>query len=748
MGIDSGTGEVGVGEATARPRRLLPDTIRGRLALLLALPLVTVVVGLGANVAGQVHDYRSSAETTRAVGAALAVQSLVHELQRERGLTNGALGGEARSRADLGPQRERTNGARAALDGLTSGNAGLRGALDRFDTLEEHRGAVDAGRADRAGTFRWYTDAIASLNHLTLGLDQAPDQALRGHLAALRALGEAKEQAAQERGFLNGVFAAGRFAAGEYPQFTEIRAAKLAALGEFARAATADQRARAGTALRSPAGTQAAAFEEQALDGADGRPLRIDGRSWWTAMTTVVDDLRTTQEAVGEDVRQRAAALRTDATANALEFGLLALLAVAASVALAVFGARSVTRPLAALAREAEDVGTRRLPEAVSATQRTDEERPAAPARVHVPARATAEIRSVTRALDNLQRTAYQLATEQATLRRNTTESLANLGRRHQNLLRRQLGFISRLEQDEADPGALANLFELDHLATRMRRNAESLLVLVGETSPRRWAAPVPVADVVRAAVAEVEEYRRVVLRRLDDASVAGAAVSDLAHLLAELVENALSFSPPDIDVEIYGRRVGAQYLIAVVDQGVGMNRDDLARANARLRDPESFLSAPTRYLGHYVVGTLARLLHVDVEIAPSPVTGVTARVLVPAELVGDPTAAPVPEVLGVIDTVAVDAEPAPGTWFAVDAGPSPGPEPDREPEPARTRNGLVKRAPRSRAPQPTVVAPPERAPAPDRSPSEVGSMLTTFRAGHERGRRQATPTEPWKGTS
>ncbi|HEX4222796.1 MAG TPA: ATP-binding protein, partial [Pseudonocardiaceae bacterium] len=230
------------------------------------------------------------------------------------------------------------------------------------------------------------------------------------------------------------------------------------------------------------------------------------------------------------------------------------------------------------------------------------------------------------------------LASQQALIRHNTTASLANLGRRNQNLVRRQLSLISKFEQEELDPSALGNMFELDHLATRMRRNAESLLVLVGETSPRPSAQPLPVADVIRAALSEVEDYRRVVLRRVDDALINGPVVTEVAHMLAELVENGLMFSPPDVEVEIYGRRTGDRYLLVVVDYGVGMSAADLAKARARLRDEENFLVAPTRFLGHYVVGRLAKQLNIAVELGDSPVTGITARMLLPAELIIEPS--------------------------------------------------------------------------------------------------------------
>ncbi|WP_373864919.1 sensor histidine kinase, partial [Nocardia xishanensis] len=267
---------------------------------------------------------------------------------------------------------------------------------------------------------------------------------------------------------------------------------------------------------------------------------------------------------------------------------------------------------------------------------------PARPQPVRTPRGAAVEIAAVAAALDRVQATAYDLSSEQALLRRNSTESMANLARRNQNLVRRQLGLISQFEREELDPKALSNLFELDHLATRMRRNAESLLVLVGEGSPRRWAEPIALTDVIRAGLSEVDDYRRVVLRRIDDVSIAGAVVSELAHMLAELIENGLAFSPPDLEVEIYGRKLPGGYLLAVVDHGVGLPADQLAEANARLRGDRDFLVAPTRYLGHYVVGRLARRLGIDVELTIAPVSGIVARLLLPTELLGGQHGSPV----------------------------------------------------------------------------------------------------------
>jgi anti-sigma regulatory factor (Ser/Thr protein kinase) len=265
------------------------------------------------------------------------------------------------------------------------------------------------------------------------------------------------------------------------------------------------------------------------------------------------------------------------------------------------------------------------------------------------------EVSEVAAALSEVQASAVDLAVEQAVLRRNISDSYINLGRRNQNLLTRQLDFITELERNETDPDGLEGLFRLDHLATRMRRNAESLLVLAGVEPPRQWSAPVKMADVVRAALGEVEDYQRVVVRHLEPATVTGAVAADVAHVLAELIENALSFSPPDQTVEVRGRLDTSGYTVAVTDNGLGMAPADLERANRRLAGKESFTVAPSRYLGHYVAGHLASRLDVVVELQDSPAGGITARIDLPMALLAD-------EELdrGIVDASAPAAAPAP----------------------------------------------------------------------------------------
>uniref|UniRef100_UPI00068572FD sensor histidine kinase n=1 Tax=Nocardia exalbida TaxID=290231 RepID=UPI00068572FD len=616
---------------------------------------------------------------------------------------------------------------------------------------------IDAQRTSRQVAFQFYTDAIDGLNRLSLGLDQAADPAVRHGLQALHALGEAKEQTARERGFLNGVFASDVFGPGEYVQFLDIRAAKLAGLAAFARDATPAQQALLDAVLDGADAIAAAESENIAIASNAGPMARpVDPITWWARMTAVIDEQRTVQQAVGDDVRQRAEALRRNAALILGAFALAALAAIAGEVALVVAAVRAIVRPLATLAADADDVAGRRLPEVISAWRAGADARPPdPPAPVRAPPGAGIEIAAVARALDRVQSTAFDLASEQALVRRNTTESMVSLARRSQNLVRRQLGLISEFEREELDPKALSNLFELDHLATRMRRNAESLLVLVGEAGPRSWAGPIPLSDVIRAGLSEVDDYRRVVLRRMDDVLVVGAVASELAHMLAELIENGLAFSPPDLDVEIYGRAGPNGYLLAVVDHGVGMPAGHLAQANARLRGEQDFIVAPTRNLGHYVVGRLADRLGIAVELSVSPVSGIVARLTLPPGMLeteqeqcdprelaprstrqGD-SSSPMARPTRTAGVHTARSEPATSLGAAETLRAATGSDADEDAV-RRTENGLVKRNKKARAAatgvRPDPVPRPEPALAVERSPEQIRGMLSAFRSGHQRG--------------
>ncbi|MFE7271168.1 nitrate- and nitrite sensing domain-containing protein [Streptomyces sp. NPDC057623] len=658
---------------TAPGRRPMPGwrSVRGRVAVVITVPVCLLLTVAGLAVYGRAEAL-GDARTTRAeVGLSLRVQALVHQLQRERGLTNGLLGGGEGFRTPLAATRERVDTAlremrpeRAVEDVVQRHLRRLTAIRAAVDRATADRGTPDKGNADRTATLTFYTTAVDALNAVdpVAATATRADRELSDGLAALRELAVAKESVALERGLLNGVFAEGAFHGREYLAFTEVRATRVAALARFRQVATAPQRA----ALRKAFGTEDArrvtAHENRAEGAADGSALRVEAGTWWDAMTVLVDDLYAVQRSVGHDVRNRADRLSHDA-----ELGLAAFLAVGTLMAslvvgLAAFASRSLTRPLGALAEAAHEVARHRLPAAVARMQQPPQgqgeflpvaqtpDAPGAPgARLLDGA---AEIAEVAASLRQVEHTALHLAAQQAGLRRNTTESLANLGRRNQNLVRRQLSLITRLERQELDPDALAELFELDHLATRMRRNAESLLVLAGQNPPRPSAPPADGLEVVQSAVAEVEQYRRVLIAVVEPVRVRGHVVADVAHLLAELIENGLNFSPPAEPVEVHGwyDTEDDTYCFAVVDHGIGMSEADKERANARLSDSgeEALLAAPTRFLGHLVVGRLAHRLGEGawVQLFDTPGGGLSALLVLPGRLLApaqDSTAAAPP---------------------------------------------------------------------------------------------------------
>ena len=371
-------------------------------------------------------------------------------------------------------------------------------------------------------------------------------------------------------------------------------------------------------------------------------------------------------------VRARADDLNAAAAARSRWYIATALLVVAAAVVAILAVSRSIVRPLKELTRQSIAMAEDHLPNAVrkvlDAPVGEDVEVPdLAPVTVS----SRDEVADVADTLNRVQTAALDLAVDQAMLRRNVADAFVNLARRNQNLIARQLDFITELERNETRTTTLENLFRLDHHATRMRRNAESLLVLAGVEGSRKWGGPVNLTDVVRAAVGEVEDFKRVVITTMDGAAVVGSVASDLAHLLAELIENALQFSPPERTVEINGRSRGGGYLLLVVDDGMGMTREELAAANERLEFGAPQTIAPSRYLGHHVAGNLARRHGIRVTLHPTPCSGVTAAVAVPPSLVAGEMPVPVagyrPPVL---------EAPAPGELAGPAGPPTPAPLP------------------------------------------------------------------------
>jgi len=325
---------------------------------------------------------------------------------------------------------------------------------------------------------------------------------------------------------------------------------------------------------------------------------------------------------------------------------------------------RQLSRDLADLAETARRLADEQLPRAIQRL-RDGQDAGLADEGPHWPRTRSVEIEQAAAAISRLQRTTITAATGESGLRIGLRQVFVSLARRNQSLLQRQLRLIDSLEQKASDPADLADLFSLDHLTTRMRRHAESLAILSGAAPGRSWTEPVPVIDVIRGAMAEVEDYRRVSVLTKAEEAVAAPAVADMIHLLAELIENATMFSPSGTRVEVRAERVANGFAIEVDDRGLGIEPAQLDELNQQLADPPDFDLANADRLGLFVGAKLASRHGVRVALRPSPYGGTTAIVLMPNSIVS--TTARVTD--GLADT----AEPLPGRHSALDLGSASG---------------------------------------------------------------------------
>jgi len=293
---------------------------------------------------------------------------------------------------------------------------------------------------------------------------------------------------------------------------------------------------------------------------------------------------------------------------------------------------RSINRRLTALRRSALTLAETQLPAVVSRLRRGDSVDIAAeapPLRV-----GSDEIGQVGQAIDTVRQTAIRAAVEESRLRQGVNDMFRNLARRSQSLLQRQLTVLDSMERKATDPDVLEDLFKMDHLTTRMRRHAEGLIILSGAPPGRSWSAPVKLIDVMRGAISEVEDYARVTVSTQSRAALSGSAVTDVIHLLAELIENATTLSPPFTQVRVSGETVANGFAIEIEDRGLGMTPQRIAELNERLAKPPEINPTNTEQLGLFVVGQLARRHRISVTLRHSPFGGTTAVALIPQQLI------------------------------------------------------------------------------------------------------------------
>ncbi|WP_329388498.1 nitrate- and nitrite sensing domain-containing protein [Streptomyces sp. NBC_01351] len=684
--------------------RLRPATVRAKIVSLLMVPVVSLLalwafatVSTAQDMARLSLAHRVDTEIRTPVAAA------VTELQAERRAAVRLLADPAADPgAALDQQVRRTEAAVRRLrlgDRHTVADSGgyradiairLGAFVAAAEALGSARKDIVARRASPEAAYEMYTGVVDAALAVGGALTGGQDAELGPDARVLLEFARAGELLSREDALLA---VPGPRTAETLRHLTgtiETRRALTAAASEDLPEA---QRAAWQAVAKSAAYADLTAAEDRALDAGTTRDSRAVPAGWEAAWSGVGASMHEIEEAAHAAAADRADPVTEGALSPAGAAVLLGLAAVAASLVISVRIGRALVVELVSLRNTALEIARRKLPQAMERLRAGEEidvaaETPAGPP-------AEDEITQVGEALATVHRAALSAAVERAELASGVSGVFVNLARRSQVLVHKQLTLLDSMERRADDPNELGDLFRLDHLTTRMRRHAESLIILSGAAPGRAWRMPVPLTNVVRAAVSEIEDYPRIEVRQLAEAAVVGGAVADLTHLLAELIENAAQFSPPHTKVRVSGEPVGAGYVLEVEDRGLGMGRESLSEANRRIEQSEALDLFDSDRLGLFVVSRLSARHGVKVHLRTSPYGGTTAVVLLPNSMLQGAITVGTPE-------------PAPEPPSA--SAPEP-PAHARNQPPARIRNQAPEAAP-APAPAPKAVAGAEQPPA------------------------------------
>jgi signal transduction histidine kinase len=657
------------GSATRRGSRLALRNWRvsWRLIALTAIPTVTAMAFGLARIDEQMKSAAADQRVEQLADLGNAVTRLGYALEDER---DGLAGFIASGRTGvvktpsgaptqaLNTDYAQTNAAATQVTSLARGIASnsafpaqvqtdLAAVMDRVDDLPHYRSAATDSMAPSLTVIDDYSEAIANLYTLNDQIAQgSSDAALQNAVRALGAISRAEDEASQQRGILYAALLSGHFEPSAAAALSSAQAQQAAELAEYQSAATIDQQQRYSDTVAGTQDDNAQAMEQQAIDsGGNGGNLAVTpppdsprGESaaaiWNTDMTATLTQMRQVENGLVNSVIAQSRSVHSSLTREAVETGVEVLAVLIVVLMITILVARSMVRPLRKLRTGALEVAGIRLPDTVRRMSETDGA--GVPLEVEpIDVDSSDEIGEVARAFDQVHREALRLAANEAALRGNVNAMFVNLSRRSQSLVERQIRLIDDLEQGEQDPERLASLFQMDHLATRMRRNSENLLVLAGHDESRRWNQPVALVDVLRAALSEIEQYERVTLNVQPGIAVRGQAVSDVVHLTAELVENATSFSAAETPVTIAGQLLSSGgVLLEITDQGVGMGAEEMGHANWRLDNPPVVDVAVSRRMGLFVVARLAARHGIRVRLRPAASGGLIALAWLPDETI------------------------------------------------------------------------------------------------------------------
>ncbi|MFF3291079.1 nitrate- and nitrite sensing domain-containing protein [Streptomyces sp. NPDC003023] len=634
--------------------------ISTRLVSLLTLPVVAATTLGGLRINESMDDMKQLDHMQLLTKMTTEATELAHALQQERDLSAGPLvnGSVATDFKVSGPRTQTDRARKAFLDAtrsipnkdddqaLESIRANANQIAVQVNNLQNIRDTAYKGNVPKSQTVEGYSRLIESLLSLSQDMAQAtsnPEMIKRTR--ALAAFSSAKEYASIQRAIIAAALPGGDDA--KTPGLSENdRLYGQAALenGEtelksfksiYESTGGDSEELTAPLNTENPTITAAEQYAKRVLN-TKGALEELQERShldWTDDYSVRINAMKTIEQTLLGEMEGEARKLREASQQDAIINGALILIVLGVSLVGAFVVARSMIRSLRRLQDTATKVAQDRLPELVKQLSEADpQDVDTSVESVGVHSRD--EIGKVAAAFDDVHREAVRLAAEQALLRGNVNAMFTNLSRRSQGLIQRQLSLISELESREADPDQLSSLFKLDHLATRMRRNGENLLVLAGEEPGRRWTRPVPLVDVLRAAASEVEQYERIELASVPATEVAGRVVNDLVHLLAELLENATSFSSPQTKVKVTGHALpDGRVLVEIHDTGIGLSPEDLAAINERLASPPTVDVSVSRRMGLFVVGRLSLRHGIRIQLRPSDSGGTTALVMLPVDV-------------------------------------------------------------------------------------------------------------------
>ncbi|MFI9646774.1 nitrate- and nitrite sensing domain-containing protein [Streptomyces sp. NPDC052040] len=510
----------------------------------------------------------------------------------------------------------------------------LTAILDALDGIPSLRRSVEDGTVGRSQALDLYNRLIDPCFTLLTNLQVLDNVTIEKQGRALAGVFRARELLSREDALLGSALVDGRITRDDIREVSGLVAQRTVLYDISLPLLPGPESDRFRHYWSNPDTAPLRMAEQAVTDAAPGTPHGVTAQSWDQAAGPVLHRLDAMSNRAGDRYQDRVRPLAVDVIVKAAVAGVLGLAALLVSLVMSVRIGRGLHRDLRRLRLDAHEASGVRLPgvmRRLSAGEQVDVE-------TEVPRLEydQNEIGEVGQALNTLQRAAVEAAVKQAELRAGVAEVFVNLARRSQVLLHKQLTLLDTMERRTEDTEELADLFRLDHLTTRMRRHAEGLVILSGAAPSRQWRKPVQLMDVVRAAVAEVEDYERIEVRRLPRVAVTGPAVADVTHLVAELLENATVFSPPHTAVQVIGERVANGFTLEIHDRGLGMSAEALLDANLRLAETPEFQLSDTDRLGLFVVSRLARRQNVRVSLQPSPYGGTTAVVLIPDVLLTD----------------------------------------------------------------------------------------------------------------